>query len=380
MKRTCAVGAVVLGIACALFLFLRQRQSSVPAMAPQTSPPVERIEADALGRSNVTFQQRVALMRPTYSRSNSASAPATNLLTRLLKGDGEPPRVSRAQADAFASANGRRAEALLAAWRASGDASFLREAMEKFPNDPRVAYMAWCKGGAADTPEDSAKAKAEWLEKFKQAAPNNAIANYLSARARMKAGDLDGALEELSAAHDKPWRDYTLDAMQNTEEAYRSAGYSDAESKAIATWGALLPHLAELRGLGKGLDELAASRRQAGDSASADAAAQWALQLGKRTQEEGTLTLIQQLVGVTIQKDVLKNLDANATLGESGQTVQQRLADLDQQRETIRGVAREYNEVVPRLSESDVSSYFDRLKLFGESAALQWAKARVRQN
>jgi hypothetical protein len=377
MKRTCAIVVLLLGITAILLV---SRRPSPTQVAPGTAISQESAKPISRTTNDTALEQRLrSAGAQAGPETDVAEAPSTNILARLLKGEGEPPRISREQADAFASANGRRAEALLAAWQASGDRSFLREAMENFPADPHVAYMAWTKSGGVDSPEESAKAKAEWLEKFKQAAPDNAVGNYLSARSLMKAGDVDAALRELSDGQAKPWRDYIHESIQNVEEAYRAAGFSEAESKAIATMGARLPHLSELRGLGKSLDEVAAARRQAGDTASADAALQWSLQLGERTGQEGTMTLIQQLVSVAIQRDAMKGLDPGTPIG-NGLTVEQRLAALDQQRESIRQVARESGNIMPRLSEPDLAIYFDRLKLFGEQAAVQWAKARVQPN
>ena len=65
------------------------------------------------------------------------------------------------------AANRRNAESLLVAARLTGDQSLLHEAMEKFPNDPRVDFDAWL--GSA-SPEE----KRKWLDIFKQSAPDNA--------------------------------------------------------------------------------------------------------------------------------------------------------------------------------------------------------------
>src|SRR4051812_19742883 len=130
MKRICLLMAVV-GIGCTLFHFRRPTPSlttSRPAIAA-----VESGSSDTSSASNRVLQQGPAFVRPTYASTN-ANAP-TNLLAKLLKLKGEPPRISHEQADSFASANGRRADALLAAWSASGDDTFLREAMEKFPTE-----------------------------------------------------------------------------------------------------------------------------------------------------------------------------------------------------------------------------------------------------
>src|SRR4051794_18262805 len=159
MKRTYVIVTTVLGLVCALFIW----RQGAPTGSPQTRSSENNTSAGIGVPANTMPAQRAALMRPTRvpPGTNEAVAPTTNLLTRLLKGDGHPPHISHEQAETFASAHGRRADALLAAWQASGDVAFLREAMGKFPNDPQVAYMAWCRSGAAEDPAEAAKAKGE---------------------------------------------------------------------------------------------------------------------------------------------------------------------------------------------------------------------------
>jgi hypothetical protein len=373
MKRIIILAIALFGIVIAFLLGRRPVSSPSIVAAPPTNGMESEVEVDLKA---VSARQLSTLQPTRAARNNTNESSGTNLLSRLLKGE-EAPSITREQAEAFANANGRRADALLAAWRASGLVSFLREAMEKYPQDPHVAYMAWCKANALDTAVSGDTARAERLQKFKEAAPDNAVANYLSARERFKAGDIQAAMRDLAAAEHKPWRDYTLDAIQNTEEAYRSAGFSEAEAKAIAMMGALLPHLSELRGVGKSLNELAATQRQAGDTPSADAALQWSLQLGQRTEQEGTMTLIQQLVGIAIERDTLTKFDPSGAVDGAGKTAQQRIAELDEQRRQIRGVAKDSGEIMGRLNETELAIYFDRMKMFGEQAAMKWAKSRI---
>jgi hypothetical protein len=308
---------------------------------------------------------------------SSDSVPYTNLLARLTRGE-EAPRLTLAQAEAFVAQNQRRAEVLLAAYQASGDGTFLREAMEKFPNDPRVAFAAATIGAAFNTPEEAAAARRNWLDRFKQSAPDNALADYLSAREHFRAGERDAALADVLAAAAKPMRDYSLDWMQNTEEAFREAGYSDADAKAVASVTLLLPQLSQMRDVGKQLVEISKEYRAAGDESAAQALLQNAANMGARLDQEGTLTLIQSLVGVAIQQHVLRSMDPAASFGDAGQTVQEQIDQLTERRAVIRSTAQQFDQLVPRMSERDLVSYFDRLKLFGDEAALRWVKSKYR--
>src|SRR5439155_13818935 len=281
----------------------------------------------------------------------------------------ELTKLSPEQVQSYLEKNHRSVKSLLAAFHATDERTFLREAMDKYPGDPRLDYVAWCR---SQSPEE----RRQWLDAFKQSAPDNALAHYLSARDRFKSGQNDQAVQELLAAATKPIQDYSLDFVQNGEEAYRAAGYSDAEAKMIATSTLLLPQLAEYKEVGRNLVDLAEAYRQSGDGASAQAALQMGISLGQRLDEPGSLTIIQSLVGIALQRIVFNAMDPNSPYGDTGQTVQNQIDALAQRREAIRALAQQVETVLPTMSDQDLISYFDRLKVCGEQAAIGWAASR----
>ena len=163
---------------------------------------------------------------------------------------------------------GRNAAGLLAAFRTTGDPTLLKEAMEKYPNDPQVAFEA------AFARDLSPEEQRQWLNTFEKSAPDNALANYLSALNYFNSGEIDQGVQELTAASGKQFDDYTLDRVQDDVEAYLAAGYSMADAKAIASSQLLLPQLAQLKKLGLNAVDLANAYRQAGDSLLPEAALQ----------------------------------------------------------------------------------------------------------
>ena len=180
-----------------------------------------------------------------------------------------PPKVTGAQIESYLQENQRSAASLMASSRVTGDEALLEEAMENFPNDPQVSFAALFKKNAS--PED----RRRWIEAFKQSAPDNALASYLSAREFFKSGQIDRAVEELSGASAKQqFQDYFMDFSQHEEEAWSAAGYSPAEAKIYSSWSLLYPHLGELNQLSRDMVSLATSYRQAGDESSAQAALQ----------------------------------------------------------------------------------------------------------
>jgi hypothetical protein len=218
------------------------------------------------------------------------------------------------------------------------------------------------------------------LERLKQSDPANALPNYFSALDAFKSGQMDRAVQEITAASGKQqFQDYTMDFLQNAEDAYRSAGYSDAEAKSIAATQLLLPDLAELRALGRQMVGLANSYRQSGDSASADAALQMDIALGQRFGGYPGEPLIDRLVGIAIEYDAIATMDPNSLYGSSGQTAQDRLNQLHKTRDSLKALAQQETGLFERMSDADVASFWDRWRAFGYEPTMQWAISKYGQ-
>jgi len=371
MKLKIVIALVAALVIIGLFTYTPPRSPELPPEQISSSEakrtPRPRVTAPRLPANSEIIEPETEIMQPT------------NLIGRLLK-SGDFPQLSLDQAETYLRQNRRQAENLLAAWQVTGNRTFMQEAMEKYPNDPRVAFTAACLYNSYGSEEEAAKGRRHWLDTFKQSAPDNALANYLSAREHFKSGQNDQAVHEMLSAANKPMQDYALDFMQNSEEAYRSAGYSDAESKAVAGASLLLPQADAFKQLGLNLVDLAKAYRQAGDESSAQVALQMASNLGQRLDGPGTFTLIHSLVGIAIQRNVLNAMDPNSPYGDSGGTVQNQIDALNQRRASIKDIRTQSDVVLPTMSEQDLSTYFDRVKLFGDEAALRWAVSRFGQH
>lgn len=340
--------------------------------------PANRSPAPAGGQSVELLKLRGEFGRRRQEKAELGQLQADNrrlrskLFEQLLAGK----KLSAAQVAPYLAAQQRNAGSLVAACRLTGDETLLQEALAKHPDDPRVNFAACFAGRQkpGSTPEESRRR----LEALKQSAPDNALANCLSAQAYFKAGQPELAAQELAAAAGKPqFQDYSGDFAQSAEEAYLAAGLSAIEAKMAATT-LPLPQLAELRGLGESVAKLASQYRQAGDEASAQAALQMGAALGRRAAEpSGQDSLIRNLVGIAIESKNLGALAPASPYGGGGQTVKDRLDELARQRQAIKDIARDGSDsVLQSLSEQDQLGYFDRLKTAGEAAALRWAASR----
>jgi len=278
-------------------------------------------------------------------------------------------KLTHEQAESFLAANGRSAANLLAAFRTTRDASLLQEAMSKFPNDPQVAFEATISSSLHLSPAE----QRQWLDTFEKSAPNNSMANYLSAANYFDAGDIEHGLQELTAAAGKKLDDYNTSRAQSDIEAFQGAGYSLVEATQFGTSQLVLPQLSQLKKLAMQSADLASAYRKAGDNDAAQNALQLADNLGRQYATPSTgEPLVSQLVGIAIERVALAGMDPNASYGDNGQTVQDRLNQLVQQRTQIQQMARQTESILPSLSPDDLITYKNRWLMLGEQNAEQW--------
>jgi len=303
----------------------------------------------------------------------SASEDRSRRNWRELFGSDEwaAPKLTAEEIGVYLAVNHTNAASLMIAFQATSDREYLRLAATNFPNNPFVQYNIL----AHDLfPE----ARAEWTERFKQRDAGNSLANYISARDLLKQGNTQEALQELMAASQKSgYSDFTREKMVGMEEAYLEAGYPPAEAKLIGTSSVLLPSLAQMKDLGRQMAALQQQYAAAGDSPSADAMVRLGIDLGRRLDSDTQGTMINQLVGLAIEKLTIGKLDPNRDYDFLGGTVAEHLAHLDGVRNDIHSVVMPIEQWIPTATDADIIAYADRLKVFGEVAAVKWLKERL---
>jgi hypothetical protein len=294
------------------------------------------------------------------------AATTSNLFQRINSGELDL-HLTPEQIAEYLRRHGTNVETLLAVQ----SRDYLKLAAELFPNDPRVQY-------AVLTRDIFPEARREWLENFKRSAPDNPVANYLSAREYLRAGDRERGLQELTDSATKTrYNDYTLEQWQNSEEAQLSAGRSLAEAKFAAGNGLLLPQLSLFKNLAQEMQTVQKDYLATGDAASAERLAQighnLALQL---SQGEGSRTLINQLVGAAIDRIMLNSLPADSRPEFLERPIQQRIDELTDFRKNVRTFMPEFDAMLARGDENEIIHYYDRIKLQGEYKALEWLHRR----
>jgi hypothetical protein len=365
MKR---IVITVLAIAALVVGFLAIVRKGDDARVASTQPEEQSIEES---RRTIHLDRRDP-STPWPTEPVVEPPGPTNWLARIMAGD--YPMLSSEEAEAYVTANKRSAESLIAAFRASNDKAFLREALEKFPDDPKVNFAGYCDAFRNESNYSTEERRA-MLYRLTKSAPENSLANYLAASDYFKSGESDKALEQIRNANSKSsLNDYSMEFIQNAEEAYRNAGYSEADAKAIATSTLLLPHLSQLKQAGVDLLELAGRFQQSGDEAQAREARQLALHLADMLQDGSQQKLfMNQLYGIAIERKVLESVDPNSAYDNSGRTVQQRIDELLQNKKNLSANVRPADNLLPVMTPADQAAYFDRIRIYGEVAAAKWA-------
>lgn len=284
-----------------------------------------------------------------------------------------PTPITKEEIEQWLESHGTNAASLLALRQAGAGTNHLQEALARFPDDPRVLFQALALN-------DSPDARRERLERFKAAAPDNALPEFLSAREHLKGGQPEEALKDLAAALQKPqFQDYTAEAVEATEQLYLSVGRSEAEAKALATSSALLPQLAQLKGLAQDMATMQQQYLAAGDVESATALARYGMVLGQHlTSGEGSRAIISQLVGISVEQILLRQLPQDQHYDFLEGTAAERLASATARKAEFREGAQQFEPFVRAASEEDIVRYFDRVKTEGEHTANQWMLRQLR--
>jgi len=360
-KTTATILTVVAAGAIVVPLALKQRHTPepIPAASPPPTPIVPPVQ-----ESSTEPRLAAPTARPTTA---PARAPSQTLLARVhaLR------PLTPAQIEKYVEQNRRNAESLLAAYRIGSNLAYLTEAATRFPNNPDVQYAV-----IAARPDQ--KIQREWIEAYKSSSPDNALAWYFSALEYFKTGESALAIKELAEATQKPaFRAELAPTLQAVEELNLSAGRAADEAKIAAFQDCVsVPHLTQMGDLAKLVLTTAQQYRQQGDTASAESLAGMGLMLGRHLSAGGgSQTLIYQLVGISIEKKFLQLLDPNGN-DPFGRPVADVSAAIAQQEATLKETAKTLTPLVSRLDDAEVANYMERVKLYGEEAALTWLKAK----
>mgnify|MGYP007046917437 CR=1 FL=1 len=256
---------------------------------------------------------------------------------------------------------------------ATRDPALLKEAAAKYPNEPQVQFAVLSNNLF---PEERRK----WIDALKTSDPGNSMGNYLSAAEFLKNGQREKAFEELKLAMSKNrFDDYVPETFQNTQDFLRHAGISELGSRYASVRDLELGHLPDMKSIGT---EVASEYERLENEqlhAEADELATLGLRLGQQMSlGDASRTLIGQLVGIAVEKEVLSVMDPARQHAGLPLPVDQMRSELQRQNDELKDLVSGLHDVlVPLMADSDeqrLIQYLERFKLFGEEEALRWAR------
>lgn len=282
---------------------------------------------------------------------------------------GPAQRPNQSQAESFANQRGRSGLCLVALARATGDTAWLARALAEHPEDPRVQLERWRQ---AKTPQEKAAAVAA----LRAADPDNPLGHYLGTRQAFEGGDL-GAVASLlvDASLAETYSSYAAETFGETAEAFRASGLGefDALNAAMAAGGVADVGM-DLHRLGDDMGELQHVFVEMGYWDEADFMFERTLALGEQLQD-GDL-LIDNLVGIALQRKLLSSFDPATIVDLSGTTAGERLAQLEVESAELKTLWPDAGEHVRNLDEASIAKYRTILTKDGEAAAMRWLKER----
>jgi hypothetical protein len=284
---------------------------------------------------------------------------------------GKVPALSQAEVEAFLREKGRTAQNLLVASRLLKDLKYAREAALLEPQDPSAQLELALRG---ETPEEKGAA----LAAFRKLAPDNSLGDYLAAHQAFQSGDAGAAGAALLQGLDNPlFADYSQQIIDGSEQAYLSAGYEAQAASVSALFSLTVERSQALMGVADKLKGLQDEFIRTADFDAAEPTVIIGLTLGQRIQEQGPF-LIDQLMGIAIERKFLQQLDPLTAAGPGGQTAAQRLETLDANLLEIKTLSSGFAEAMVTMDDGTRSQYLAKMKAEGELAAMRWAAARPR--
>lgn len=271
---------------------------------------------------------------------------------------------------AYLDQRGRSKEALTAAGLLTGDKDLLREAAERFPDDPQVQFLAI-------SHELFPEKQREWIERFRASQPENALAAYYMAGEHFRSGDVETAIAELQRGVGlDQFDDFSDEGMLGSEALALDFGLSPMEAKVRGMFGAPLPYLTQFVEITKQLE------KAQGERGSPEEATEWAalgVAMGNDfSQGTASRFLINQLIGLSIETRFLNKLDPSLESPYFSGTPGALLAEIEGDRDRIREVAQtDFMSQVASLGEPMAMHYLERVRMTGEAEAIEWLRRRI---
>ncbi|MHC1766432.1 MAG: hypothetical protein AB9869_19380 [Verrucomicrobiia bacterium] len=365
---------VIVGAAALAILFISLLVWNPRAPKPTDEASLKETPLPPIQSSEPAPLRQVQLSPPTPEGDFGAEVAVDFDWREAVANRLDPPKLPREEVDRFLERNQRNAASLLAAYHSLGDTNYLKEAAARFRDDPKVQLSVLARNLF---PEE----RRDWLDDLKRSSPDNAVADYLSAADYFKKGESGRALDELIAASGKPgFEIHAVEGRLDEEELNLAAGRSSLHARLASTGWAeeLTPVAATLKGLAQDMANWERQYLGNGDRGSAEHLAQIGMELARRLGDgDAGAFMVNQLLGGSVAAIVLGPLNPSESCAFLGNRLPgDILAEIHEQRASVRSLAQAFQDVVPSMTEAELLSYTERQKLYGELEAMLWLQQR----
>jgi hypothetical protein len=165
--------------------------------------------------------------------------------------------------------------------------------------------------------------------------------------------------------------DYSQQLVAGSEQAFLDAGYEPTAAAGAAMFALTIPRAGPLMEVSKSLASLQQEFIRSADFDAAEPTVIIGLTLGQRIQDQGPY-LIDQLVGIRIERDFLDQLDPLTQAGPGGQTAGERLETLDAKLLEIKDLTSRFSPAFATADDATQSQFLAKVKAEGELAAMRW--------
>ncbi len=258
----------------------------------------------------------------------------------------------------------RNAESLVAAYCLTKNEALLREALERFPDDPSVLETAYTELKGAD--------RLALAQRLAEVSPDNGFGPLLAAGLLLDAGDRDGAMASLlEAGTRRHVSDHGVVRNAAMREALLGCGFDSAEATLGSLWSAPIIPLYHTTQMTQESVRRTTQAMVEGRTEEASRQAERTLALADRLR--GSTAIVHDLIADTMETLTLQALPADTFIGPNGQTAGQRLEALRQD-----GAMKDFAASDSFLRQSTTASEFEIFAQIraerGGRAAMDWVR------
>ncbi len=258
------------------------------------------------------------------------------------------------------------AEALVTVGLLTKDPDLIRQGIQTDPQNGHLLFIGTTLAGFSDE-ERFAMSK-----RLLEAAPDNALASFISAAHLSETGQTDAAIEILKGSAERPKiGDFGLETQLMTEDALIAAGLSPDAARIRSVFEMRIGYLSDLRSLVGSLKDVEGSMSP--DEAS-ELRSMTAL-MGQRMRDQSrSKTVIDHLSGMMLEEATLKGQPDDAPSPYEGLTVGQARESIAAERQSVRAVLDNMPELETIFTSNPdlMKRYVERTRVMGELDALKW--------